>query len=189
MPADPVQALLVVDVQRAFVTGTGAAPYSEQLLVNLGGLLDRARQAGILIVQLQNDGPRGAVDEPGQQGWELYFPATESDHETVVRKSADDGFDGTALDEILRRHAVDRVCVVGLMSEMCVLATARAALARGFGVVLPHDGHATFDIPPAPGADEGVPAAMASRLAEWALGDEVEIIASTADVSFTPGRD
>jgi hypothetical protein len=30
---------------------------------------------------------------------------------------------------------------------MCVAATARTALARGFRVVLPHDGHATYDIP------------------------------------------
>ncbi|GAB3765106.1 isochorismatase family protein [Microlunatus parietis] len=183
---DPVHALLIIDVQRAFVTGPGAAPASGPLLGNVGALLERARDAGALVVQLQNDGPPGAVDEPGGEGWQLYFEAGASDRETVIRKSADDGFDGTPLEETLRRHGVDRLCVVGLMSEMCVLATARSAIERGFGVVLPHNGHATFDIGPAPGDSEGVPAAMASRVAEWALGDEVEIITSTTDVSFTP---
>lgn len=184
---DAVQALLIIDIQKAFVTGTEAAPASAPLLVNLGELLDRARQAGALVVHLQNDGPPGALDEPGAEGWELYFPVAESEREVAVRKLKDDGFDGTALGDILRQQGVERVCVVGVMSEMCVLATARTALDRGLGVVMPHDGHATFNIPPAPGATEGVPAAMASRVAEWALGDEVEIVAYTTDVSFTPG--
>lgn len=115
---------------------------------------------------------------------ELHFPVAESGREVVIRKRKDDGFDCTALEEILRQHEVGRICVVGVMSEMCVLATARGALERGFDVVLPHDGHATFDIGPAPGTTEGVPAAMASRVAEWALGDEVEVIGHTTDVIF-----
>lgn len=186
LSTDAVQALLMVDIQTAYVTGDEAAPASEQLLVNLGDLLDRARRAGALVVHLQNDGPPGAVDEPGRPGWELYFPIADSPRELVIRKLKDDGFDGTALDEILRQRGVGRVCVVGVMSEMCVLATARAALDRKFGVVVPHDGHATFDIGPAPGTTQAVPAAMASRVAEWALGDEVEIIAHTSDVQFEP---
>jgi len=176
-----VQALLIVDMQTAFVTGDEAAPASEELLVNLGGLLDRARQAGALVVHLQNDGPVSAVDEPNTP-WELYFQVNDSPSEVVIRKLNDDGFDGTQLEEILRQHGVNRACVVGVMSEMCVLATARAALERKIGVVMPHDGHATFNIGPAPGATEGVPAAMASRVAEWILGDEVEIIAHTTEV-------
>lgn len=184
--SDAVQALLIVDIQTAFVTGDEAAPASDQLLVNLSDLLDRARQAGALVVHLQNDGPPGAVDEPGRPGWELYFRTVDSPRELVIRKLKDDGFDGTSLEEALRQHDVCRVCVVGVMSEMCVLATARAALDRKFGVVIPHDGHATFNIGPAPGTTEGVPAAMASRVAEWALGDEVENIAHTTDVNFEP---
>lgn len=186
-PSDPVQALLIIDIQKAFVTGDHAAPASAQLLAGLDGLLARARQADALVVQLQNDGAPGAVDEPGQAGWELYFPVIESDRELVIQKQKDDGFDGTALADVLGRHGVGRVCIVGVMSEMCVLATARTALERGLGVVIPHDGHATFDIGPAPGATEGVPAAMASRVAEWALGDGVEILAHTTDVIFDSG--
>lgn len=184
--SDAVQALIMVDVQTAFVTGDEAAPASEQLLVNLGDLLERARQVGALVVHLQNDGPVGAVDEPSKPGWELYFQVTDSAREVVIRKLKDDGFAGTALDGILRQRGVGRVCVVGVMSEMCVLATARGALERKFGVVIPHDGHATFDIGPAPGTTEGVPAALASRVAEWALGDAVEIIAHTTDVQLEP---
>jgi nicotinamidase-related amidase len=68
---------------------------------------------------------------------------------------------------------------------MCVQATARTALARGYRVVLPHDAHATYDIPAAPGISDGVPAAMVSRVAEWALGNEGEVIAHAKDVTST----
>ena len=181
---EPVQALVIVDVQRAFVTGERAVPAHEQLVAALTGLLERARTAGAVVIHLQNDGPAGADDEPDQPGWELHFPTVTSERETVIRKEEDNGFAGTDLADHLERHGVRRIAVVGVMSEMCVLATARAALERHFGVVMPHDGHATYDIPPAPGSTEGVPAALASRVAEWALGDEVEIVARTTDVRF-----
>lgn len=182
--ADPVHALVIVDAQNAFVTGDGAVPAKEEIVENLGDLLRRAREAGVLVVHLQNDGPTGAVDEPGQPGWELYFPVPCSDHEVVIRKTKDDGFDGTPLADILERHGVKRICICGVMSEMCVAATARTALVRGLGVVMPHDGHATYNIGPAPGISDEIPAAMASRVAEWGLGDEVEVVAHTADVTF-----
>lgn len=138
------------------------------------------------MVHLQNDGPPGAVDEPERSGWELYFPVVASDREAVIRKPKDDGFDGTPLASLLNRHGVQRISVGGVMSEMCVAATARTALAQGFGVVMPHDAHATYNIGPAPGIADEVPAAMASRVAEWSLGDEVEVVAHTTDVTFTP---
>lgn len=80
---------------------------------------------------------------------------------------------------------VRALAVCGVMSEMCVLATARRALELDYRVVLPHDAHATYDIPAAPDISDVVPAAMASRVAEWALGDEVEIVARAAHVDFT----
>jgi nicotinamidase-related amidase len=68
------------------------------------------------------------------------------------------------------------------MSEMCVSATARTALRLGFGVVLPHDAHATYDIAAAADISDVVPAAIVSRVAEWALGDEIDIVARAAGV-------
>lgn len=179
-----VQALLIVDAQNAFMTGAGAVPAHEALVPALDDLLRRARAADALVVHLQNDGRPGEGDEPGQYGWELFDAVEVSDREFVVRKSRDDGFDGTALQDFLNGHGVRRVALGGVMSEMCVGATARGAIARGFEVVIPHDAHATYNISAAAGISAEVPAAMVSRVAEWALGDEVEIVAHTTDVSF-----
>lgn len=132
-----------------------------------------------LVVHLQNDGRPGTVDEPGQLGWALYLPPEPA--ELVIRKTRDDGFQGTDLGRVLIGHQVSRLAIAGLLSEMCVSATARTALERGFGVVLPHDAHATCDIAAAPGFGQAVPAAIVSRVAEWVLGDQAELVASTEE--------
>jgi nicotinamidase-related amidase len=177
----PADALLVVDVQNAFVQGSEAVPGYATLLSTVEALLDRARSAWAPVIFLQNDGPAGALDEPFQVGWKLYFPPQSG--EVVIRKTSDDGFDDTDLDAILTALGVRDIAICGMLSEMCVAATARAALRRGYGVLLPHDAHATYDVPTGPGS-QGVPAAMAARAAEWSLGDEVRICASARDVRF-----
>jgi streptothricin hydrolase len=63
------EALIVVDVQVAFVSGVGAAPRAEPVTQVVSALVTtlvtRARAAGAVIVHPQNDGPARAVDEPG----------------------------------------------------------------------------------------------------------------------------
>ncbi|MFE3251982.1 isochorismatase family protein [Streptomyces sp. NPDC059209] len=182
-----VQALVVVDVQRAFFGGEGAVPGARVVREAVEGMLGRAREAGALVVHLQNDGAAGADDEAGTAGWELALAVVEGDREAVVRKEHDDGFAGTSLGGLLVGAGVKGIAVCGVMSEMCVSATARTALARGYRVVLPHDAHATYDVPAAEGISDTVPAATVSRVAEWALGDEAEIVARAVDVRFEAG--
>jgi nicotinamidase-related amidase len=177
-------ALIVVDMQTAFVHGPHAVPGPGPLLENIRLLLGHARAAGALVVHLQNDGADGAPDEPGTPGWELALSVRMGDTEVVVRKTKDDGFVGTRLNELLHQYDVDRLVVCGVQSEMCVGATARGAMERGYRVLLPHDAHGTYDIPAVDGLAERVPAHHVARVAEWALGDEVEIVAHARDVDF-----
>ncbi len=44
-------------------------------------------------------------------------------------------------------------------------------------MVLSRDGHGTYDL-------DGIPAAVVGRVAEHALGDQPELVASTADMVF-----
>ena len=143
--------------------------------------MEAARDAGAVVIQLQDVGFADSSVAPGTPGRELALPV--GDAELVVSKTADDGFAGTGLEEALRSAGVVTLVIGGLNSEMCVAATARGALARGFSVVLPRDGHATHDIP-ADGAGPAVAAAQVSRVAEWSLGDEVVIVDNLAHVDF-----
>ncbi|GGS07262.1 isochorismatase [Streptomyces aureoverticillatus] len=183
-PVEPVEALIIVDTQSGFVVGDEAVPDAERLLPRMEQLLAKARAAGALVIQLQNDGPDGALDEPGTPTWEMHFPVDAERGELVFHKTVDDGFEETELEDVLRAEGVGALAVCGVMSEMCVSATSRTALDLGFRVVIPHDAHATYDIPAAAGISDVVPAATVSRVAEWALGDEVEIVPSVDDVNF-----
>ena len=135
------------------------------------------------MIHLQNDGPQGAPDEPHTEGWEL--AVTPSAAATVIRKGVDSAFAATPLEQLLRERGVSRIVVVGVQSEMCVAANARDALARGWDVVLPRDGHATYDVP-ADGDAPAVRADLVARVAEWSLGDQVTVVPHAADIRFVP---
>lgn len=176
-------ALIVVDMQRAFLSGDHAVADAEGLLGRVEELLGRARGAGVPVVLVQNDGPEGAPDETGSAGWGLAVSPIRGD--VIVRKTVDDAFEETDLGSVLRAQSVKSVLVTGLFSEMCVAATARGAMARGLAVILAHDGHATVATPAWDGVADAVPAEAVSRVAEWSLGDEVALVAHTTDVRFS----
>ena len=116
----PAQALVIVDAQTGFLEGEKAVAEAAQLGTRLGDLLAKARQAGALIIHLQNDGAVGAVDEPGQPGWQLHLPPAE--HEQVIRKSRDDGFAGTSLGQLLESYEIRRIVIGGLLYRRCASA-------------------------------------------------------------------
>ncbi len=137
-------ALVVIDAQQGLLDGAGAVPDAPIVLRRLCKVLAAARSTGALVVHLQNDGASGTLDEPGTPGWFIHPKVAPAPGELVLRKRRDDGFDGTELEDVLVRQEVTRVAIAGLLSEMCVSATVRGALARGFHVVLVRDAHATY---------------------------------------------
>lgn len=180
--AAPPTALVVVDMQRALLHGPDAIPHAERVLACVRELVRRARAAGALVLHLQNDGPPGSVDETGSPGWALVVEPLPG--ERVLRKREDDGFVGTDLGVLLDRHGVSTLVVAGVQSEMCVAATARTAMSRGRGVVLPRAGHGTHDIPADAQGGVAVSASQVARVVEWSLGDEVVVVDDADDVAF-----
>jgi nicotinamidase-related amidase len=177
----PVSVLLVIDAQVGVLDGPTAVPSAPEVTARIAELLAAARQARALIVHLQNDGEADTRDEPGSPGWAIHPAAEPHPGEPVLRKSGDDGFEGTDLEVLLREAGVRRLAVAGLLSELCVSSTIRAALARGFQVVLVRDAHATYDL-------EEIPAQIVSRVAEHALGDELELL-DASTVAFVASGD
>lgn len=176
--------MLVVDVQRGLVEGAAAVPDADTFVAGLAAFLERARLDGVPIVHLQDEGT--APDSPirrGTEGWELALAVGSG--EVVLSKSDDDGFRGTGLHDTLQARGADRLIVVGIQSEMCVAATARGALDRGYTVVMPREGHTTYDVPDDDAGGPAVPAALVARVAEWSLGDAVELPQTLDDVTWS----
>lgn len=172
---------MIVDAQHGFLAGAAAIPAAGLILDHLTTLITAARAAGALIVYLQNNGAPGAPDEPGTAGWQIHPRIAPRADDVVLRKTQDDGFENTELAVALAGRGVTRIAVAGLLSEMCVSATVRGALARGLAVVLVHDAHGTYPV-------EDIPADSVARVAEHALGDEIELVNADAAAFNRPAR-
>lgn len=179
--APRAQALLVVDVQVGWVEGPAAVSDAVRLMKVLEDQIAAAREAGALVVFLQDVGDLDSTVPQGGPGRALAF-ATEPE-DVIVPKEMDDGFVDTGLEALLRAAGVSSLAVAGIQSEMCVAATSRGAMARGFTVILPRDAHTTRDIP-AEGDGAGVPAAQVRRVAEWSLGDDLVVVDRARQVVF-----
>jgi nicotinamidase-related amidase len=79
----------------------------------------------------------------GAAGWRIHPGVKPEPGELVIEKTASDGFYDTSLQSELDHFGVKRLIICGLQTEFCVDATCRAALSRGFEVVLAADGHTT----------------------------------------------
>jgi nicotinamidase/pyrazinamidase len=67
---------------------------------------------------------------------------------TDPKKEAYSAFEGTTLDEHLRKTGVRRIFIGGLATDYCVLNTVRDAIKRGYAVCLLTDGIRAVDLKP-----------------------------------------
>jgi nicotinamidase/pyrazinamidase len=148
-------ALLILDVQSDFCPG-GALPIAEgdRVVPPLNRWIHAARASGVPIYASQDWHPREHPSFAERGGpWPAhcvqgspgarFHPELELPEDAVVvckgvRLDRDQlsAFDETGLAARLRAQGVERVFLGGLALDVCVLATARDALAAGFEVVL-----------------------------------------------------
>lgn len=139
-------ALLVVDMQRGAFDGVRGPPIdnADRLVSQVRALVDAARAAGRPVLFVQHDDAPGELFETGTPGWELHEALVPRSSEPVIRKRIPDSFAGTPLGARLAERGVAEVAICGLQSEFCIAATAKAALALGYSVVVASDAHATW---------------------------------------------
>ena len=133
-------ALLVVDVQRDVMA---ASVGSEAVIERIGGLVDRAREAGVPVVWVQHS-DEGLVRD--SEGWQYVPELAPGDDEPLVHKVYGDSFEGTELEQVLGERGVCRLVVAGAQTDMCIRSTIHGAFARGYDVTLVGDAHTTEDL-------------------------------------------
>ena len=142
-------ALLVIDIQKDYFPG-GKYPLVEPL--------DAAKKAYMLLQCFREHGghhihiqhislePDATFFIKGDNGSDIHDSAAHFVGEPIVYKHYPNSFRETNLLEILREWSIERVVITGMMTHMCVDATARAAADLGFKVIVAEDACATRDL-------------------------------------------
>lgn len=142
-------ALVIVDMLNDFVRADGALVVddAEKLIPNQKKLLKRARKIGFEIIFLADNHmpddpefeiwPKHCVQ--GTYGAKVIDELSPLDHERVIPKRRYSGFFGTDLDLTLREAEVERIILVGVLTDICVMYTSADASARNYEVIVVSD--------------------------------------------------
>lgn len=137
-------ALLVVDAQVNMFGESFPIYQGDRLLEHLKQLIQRARNHGVLVVYLQNNGEKGEPDEPGTSGWEIHPSLRPKDGDLVVQKFEPSAFANTDLHMELQCRGIERLFVIGMQTEVCIRANSLSASDLKYDVILVRDVHSTF---------------------------------------------
>jgi nicotinamidase-related amidase len=139
-------ALLLIDIQNDYFPG-GRMELAEPLAAakKAYALLQCFREHGGYHVHIQHENirPGATFFLPGSSGTDIHSAVTHFVGEPIVYKNFPNSFRETNLLELLRGWGVERVVLCGMMTHMCVDATARAAADLGFQVIVAADACAT----------------------------------------------
>lgn len=145
-------ALIVVDMQNDFVTGSLAVPGASSIVPQVNGLIDKFWSSGLPVFYTACWHPEDHCSFVAQGGpWPPHCIANTRGADmveglrvvgTVIykgtssNKDAYSGFDGTTLHDYLNKRNVVRVLVCGLATDYCVKATSLDAVKNGYETVL-----------------------------------------------------
>jgi nicotinamidase-related amidase len=175
-------ALLVVDVQVApFVRKQYDGKEllnSEQLIVNIINLIEKARASNTTIIYMQYTESGDTFMGRGSPLWDIHPDIKPNADDIVIIKYHSDSFYNTTLHEQLIDLNVNNLVIVGIQTEFCIDTTCRAAFSLGYKSILVRDGHSTFDtdIVSASQIIEHHNGLLGSQFAELKDADEVQFV-------------
>ena len=142
-------ALLVIDIQKDYFPG-GKYPLVDPLPAAQKAymLLQCFREHGGHHIHIQHISikPDATFFIRGDSGSDIHDAVAHFEGEPIVYKHYPNSFRETNLLEILQGWGIERVVITGMMTHMCVDATARAAADLGFKVIIAEDACATRDL-------------------------------------------
>jgi nicotinamidase-related amidase len=171
------QALLLIDLQQGMFGPEEVCHEPERVLANAGGLLARARAAGVPVFHVQHCEDGGTPLAYRSAGWQIHPEVAPREGEPVTEKWACSAFYKTGLDERLRAAGIGRLVIAGLQTEFCIDTACRVAQTLGYAVTLAGDAHSTMDNPVLK-ADQII------RHHNRVLSGIVERVAPAAEITF-----
>ena len=142
-------ALLVIDIQNDYFPG-GKFPLVKPLEAakNAYILLQCFREHGGHHIHIQHISlePDASFFIKGDSGSDIHDSVAHFEREPIVYKHEPNSFLNTNLLETLQEWKTERLVITGMMTHMCVDATARAAVDLGFQVIVAEDACASRDL-------------------------------------------
>lgn len=132
-------ALLLIDIQKDyFPDGAFPLPDIQAASAECTNILKDARQNNLPIIHIQHQFPEGKGPFlcARTKGAEIHESVTPLADETIITKEFPNSFNKTGLHDHLQDINCQHVVIVGAMTQMCVAATARAALDLGYRVTI-----------------------------------------------------
>lgn len=152
----PHKALIVLDMQNYFLMESSHAfvPSSYAIINNINKLIDHFQKNNLLIIftkhsnNLENAKQmlfrfRNLTPEKGI--FNDIFEKINSRHGIIIEKTQYDAFYNTDLKKILIDNNIKQVILTGVIANLCVETTARAAFVHGFNTIVPLDATATYN--------------------------------------------
>ena len=139
-------ALILVDIQNDyFPEGKGVLEGSLEASQQARRLLDHFRRQGLPPVFIQHvaNRPGALTFLPDTEGVKIHENIRPLPGETIFQKHYPNSFRDTPLLEHLRQGRITHLVIAGMMTQMCIDSTTRAAADLGFQCLLAHDACAT----------------------------------------------
>ncbi len=140
------QALLLIDIQNDYFPG-GAMELvgSPAAGAQAGKLLQAFRGKTLPVIHIQHISTRQGATFflPNTKGVEIHESVAPNTGETIFQKNYPNSFRETPLFAHLRNHNITQLVIAGMMTQMCIDTTTRAAADFGFQCILAHDACAT----------------------------------------------
>jgi nicotinamidase-related amidase len=138
-------AVLIIDVQLGMFEESDPVHDGDALLATLGGLVAKARAAGVPVIYVQHSGGQNHPLHPSAPGWPIHPAVAPAAGELVIHKLHPDSFQDTNLPHELDKRGIKHLIVAGIQTEYCVDTTCRRAYSLGYDVTLVQDAHSTWD--------------------------------------------
>lgn len=157
---DPTKtALVCIDLQRGILQREWKPHSSEEVLARSIAFIQQFHRHKSLVVlvcvewdRAFSNAPPGVVDDTSSYPsggyaaeWSELDPSLpRTNQELVLRKHQWGAFEGTELEQALRRRGIETIVLVGIATNMGIESTARQAYEKNFNVVLIEDAMSSF---------------------------------------------
>ena len=145
---DPTStALIAIDFQNEYFDGKMPIPDGMAAMRQAKRLIELADTHKMPVFHAQHMAPADSpIFAEGGKFFEIHADIAPAAHHMVLRKSTPSAFAGTELEAQLQARGIKTLIITGLMTHMCVSATAFDAAPRGYHSIIVSDACATRDL-------------------------------------------